>query len=314
MCLLSRSGRCAISIVVLEGRYDGTDLESWDYISKRAQAIRNKCVQPHGIGGWTKAGLVDKSIGIFVHGPNSKFEDFLNAHYACVTDQEGNAECEPDNVEYPLPQRHKRPATGEASDPPNTKVCGLSQSCNSPSDCSLANECVCASDKGIPLSATWGTFLCTHVPGIAAVAAAAVQLSNDCRGRCLLNSNGTLEVAATPDNATFTSTTVNMTVVDSTTFDSTTFNPSTTDLSCPCNCTYVSKACCLSPTGLVYEDPVMRTDTVVQAPDSSVCCDHQTGNWSKTAVTRERPLPNPACEHNTAPLNSSNTGFGIINA
>lgn len=309
MCSLSRSGRCAISIVVLEGRYDGTDLESWDYISKRAQAIRNKCVQPHGIGGWTKAGLVNKSVGIFVHGPSSKFEDFLNAHYACVTDAEGNSDCEPDNVEYPLPQRHKRPAAGEASDLPNTKVCGLSHSCNSPSDCSLANDCVCASDKGIPLSATWGTFLCTYVPNIAAAAAAAVQLRSDCRGRCVLNANGTLEVAGTSDNTTFTSATVNMTIGDSTTF-----GPSITDLACPCNCTYVSKACCLSLTGRVYEDPVLRTDTIVQAPNSSVCCDHQTGNWTQTAVTRDRPSSNPACEHTPAFANSSNTGFGVINA
>lgn len=300
--------------MVLEGRYDGTDLESWDFIWKRAQAVRNKCVQPHGIGGWTKAGLLNKSIGIFVHGPKSKFEDFLSAHYACVTDEEGNSECEPDNVEYPPPQRPKGPAAGEASDPPSTKVCGLSHSCNSPSDCSLANDCVCASDKGIPLSATWGTFLCTYVPGIAAAAAAAIQLSSECRGRCLLNANGTLEVTATPDNTTFTSAALNTTIVDSTSYESTTFSPSLTDLACPCNCTYVSKACCLSLTGLVYEDPVMKIDTVVQATNGSVCCDHQTGNWTKAAVTRDMPMPDPTCEHTTAYSNASSTGIGVINA
>lgn len=257
---------------------------------------------------------MNKSIGIFVHGPNSKFEDFLNAQYACVTDEEGNSECELDNVKYPWPQRHKRPAAGEASDPSNTKVCGLSHSCHSPSDCSLANDCVCASDKGIPLSATWGTFLCTYVPNIAAAAAAAIQLRSDCRGRCLLNANGTLEIAATSDNATFTSATVNTTIVDSTSFNSTTFGPSITDLTCPCNCTYVSKACCLSLTGLVYEDPIMRIDTIVQASNGSVCCHHQTGNWTQAAVTRDRPLSNPACEHTTAFANSSNPAYGVTNA
>lgn len=73
-------------------------MESWDYISKRAQAIRKKCVRGFGMGGWTKAGLVGKSIGIFVHGPNAKFKNFLNAHYGCVIDAEGNAECDRDDV------------------------------------------------------------------------------------------------------------------------------------------------------------------------------------------------------------------------
>ena len=299
--------------MILEGRYDGTDLESWDYIPKRAQAIRKKCVQPHGIGGWTKAGLVGKSIGVFVHGPDSKFEEFLKAHYACLTDEEGNAECDPDDATYPLPQRPKRPADGEAVDAPDAKICGLSYSCTGPSDCSLNNDCVCASDKGIPLSATWGTFVCTYVPNIAAAAAAAIKLGNDCRGRCLLNADGTLEVAATPDNTTFTSATLNSTIFNSTVFDSTAFSSTIPDLTCPCNCTYVSRACCLSTTGIVFEDSAMKIDTVVQAPNGSVCCNHQTGNWTKAAVVRDKPLLDPVCGPATALSISGHTGSGNIN-
>ena len=275
-------------------------------------------MQPFGIGGWTKAGLVGKSIGIFVHGPNAKFEEFLNAHYACVTDVDGNAECDPIDVSYPLPQRHKRPADGEAGSSPNTKPGGLSHSCNSPDDCSLMDDYVCASDRGIPLSPTWGTFVCTYVPGIAAAAAAAIKLGSDCRGRCLLDANGTFEVTATSNNATFSSANLNTTTTDPTTFDTTTYNSTVPDLVCPCNCTYVSKACCLSPAGKVYEDLAMRIDTVVQAPNGSVCCDHQTGNWTNATVTRDEPLANPACVYSTLASNTGdsslgNLGSGIIN-
>ena len=109
---------------MLEGRYDGTDLESWDYIAKRASAIRSKCVQGFNGGGWTKAGLVSQSIGVFVYGPNSKFEDFVLENFVCLTDSEGNAECDMDDVEDSnAPPSNKRPASGAVDGEPPAKVC-----------------------------------------------------------------------------------------------------------------------------------------------------------------------------------------------
>ena len=232
-----------MSIVVLEGRYDSTDLESWDYIAKRASAIRKKCVQGSLLcGGWTKAGLVSGSIGVFIHGPNSKFEAFLAAHYACMPNREGIMECESQS-----PQRPKRPSDSAANDNRPSKVCGSpGNPCNQP------------------------------IPNMAAVAVAAVNFISNCRGRCLIDGNDTLDIAATPNSTSLTSTLSGMT--------------------CPCNCTYVSEACCLSTTGVVFEDVSKKINTTLQAPNGSVCCDHQTGKWANTTVLRDPAQSDPSCE------------------
>ena len=234
-----------------------------------------KCVHGFLCGGWTKAGLMSESIGVFIHGPRSKFEAFVAAHYVCIPNPDGVMECESLS-----PQRPKRPSDSAANDNRPSKVCG--SACNQQSDCSIDDDCICASNKGIPLSATWGTFSCMH------------SFSSACRGRCLVEGNGTLEIPAAalaaPDNT------------------SSTFNFSAT--ACPCNCTYVSAACCLSPTGMVFEDPVLKINTTVQAPNGSVCCDHQTGKWANATVLRDEPQSDPSCETVGQSRNQSATGGG----
>lgn len=154
-----------------------------------------------------------------------------------------------------------------------------------------------------------GPYSCSYMPGLAAAAITYVKLGSACRGRCLLTTNGTLEIAATLDNTTFTSAHFNTTAMDPATPSSESLTPTLLDYTCPCNCTYVSKACCLSPTGLVYEDPVMRIDADVQAPNGSVCCDRQTGNWTRATVARDRASLDPACDSASS---SSSTDTGII--
>ena len=59
------------------------------------------------------------------------------------------------------------------------------------------------------------------------------------------------------------------------------FNP-TPAVYCPCNCTYISEACCLSP--IVHEDAsVKRIPLDALPPDSPVCCDPVSGEWLPTA-------------------------------
>lgn len=47
---------------------------------------------------------------------------------------------------------------------------------------------------------------------------------------------------------------------------------------CPYNCTYVSKVCCLSASGIVYEAPTLRLGTV-RAPNNTAICDPTTGEF-----------------------------------
>ena len=61
------------------------------------------------------------------------------------------------------------------------------------------------------------------------------------------------------------------------------FNDTTPDqsapLNCPCNCTYVSAACCLSGSGIVYEDPSMQIHMDPLPANATVCCNERTGHW-----------------------------------
>lgn len=46
---------------------------------------------------------------------------------------------------------------------------------------------------------------------------------------------------------------------------------------CPCNCTYVSAACCLSR--MVWEDPTQQVQMLPHADEASLCCDLSSGKW-----------------------------------
>ena len=48
-------------------------------------------------------------------------------------------------------------------------------------------------------------------------------------------------------------------------------------LMCPCNCTYVSKACCSSTSGIVYESAASKLGAL-QPPNNSMVCNSTTGD------------------------------------
>ena len=80
-------------------------------------------------------------------------------------------------------------------------------------------------------------------------------------------------------------------------FNDTTPDQSSPILYCPCNCTYVSAACCLSH--IVYEDPSMQILMDPPPANSSVCCDPNSGLW----------LPKPSGECSRLASDVSATGF-----
>lgn len=53
---------------------------------------------------------------------------------------------------------------------------------------------------------------------------------------------------------------------------------------CPCNCTYVSKACCNSPSGIVYEAPDLRLGAL-RAPSVNLTCNAMTGDFQASNLT-----------------------------
>lgn len=76
-------------------------------------------------------------------------------------------------------------------------------------------------------------------------------------------------------------------------------------LVCPCNCTYVSPTCCLSGTGIVWEGSGMRVQTTVGAPNETVCCDGETGQWVGAGMGVD--LGDPGC-----PVKGE-LGSGVVN-
>ena len=54
-------------------------------------------------------------------------------------------------------------------------------------------------------------------------------------------------------------------------------DPESSRLNCPCNCTYVSAACCLSKA--VWEDRSLQVHMAAPSANLTVACDESTGTW-----------------------------------
>ena len=171
---------------------------------------------------------------------------------------------------------------------------------------------------GIPLSSTWGQHTCMYVAGAAvAFVSAAVKPTGPCHGRCLLQEDGKLELPA-PANASNTNAPVPASSpIMSDATDALQFGTQPTTLpsgfptpnitfpdtaspilNCPCNCTYVSAACCLSR--IVWEAPSLQIHMAPLPANASECCDATSGKWM------------PKSEDTCTVLASSNSDIGFI--
>ena len=183
--------------------------------------------------------------------------------------------------------------------------------------------------SGIPLSSSWGQHVCTYVAGTAvALASAAIRPNKPCRGRCLLEQNGTIEESSTATDSKLpashdpppadstglpqlnnSETIANTTLEDKSTPSSSTgalpfripsgfpsplssepTHQTSPDLNCPCNCTYVSAACCLSQ--IVWEDPANQIQIEPPPANASVYCDTGSGRWESKILGPSRGASN----------------------
>ena len=212
--------------------------------------------------------------------------------FGCFIDADGNYSCDDDSDSAPAAKKQKTspPSSPAVAPPTRNRLSSGAQSgsCVSHKDCDYQNGYTCAATKtaadDFPLDSTWGTYTCKLISNTVAAAAAYVALGGTCRGRCFLDTNGTLDILANTTTATTSST--------SGPEPDSVMPPM---LVAPCNCTYVSAACVLSTTGIVYEDPSAKIDTVVGAPNGTVCCDGTTGLWRNSTVVRDTPAANPLC-------------------
>ena len=133
--------------------------------------------------------------------------------------------------------------------PEPSPQCGKSTYCTKYTDCKAAVGCVCIADQ-------WhGEFF-----------------TSKCKWPYLGYRRGVLEIDSA--NATESDPASNSTLTEE----------GRVDLACPCNCTYVSKACCNSISGIVYEAPELRLGSV-QAPSANLTCNATTGDFQASNVT-----------------------------
>ena len=313
-------------------------------LNAKADSLRNKCVENqasgglfHGVQEWR--GLdIEELPNIYICGIESEAERELDYLYDCITDANGNKLCnndvlleqdDPDwiryieNVKIPDPQQPVPKGAKQA----------CSGSCLNPEDCDLGSDCLCASTKGMFLDSTWGQHSCMYVAGTAiALAAAAIHPSKVCRGRCLLEEDGTVEIDQ-PDNQTNTTSSVDIPLTNLTKFSisgsslssaentfpsslnrsdtnssgnppdftlHTTSSQNSPTLICPCNCTYVSASCCLSR--IVWEEPPKQVQMQPPPANATVVCDTGSGQW----------VPKPTSSGERKEENSGFIGIGSV--
>ncbi|KAL8855935.1 MAG: hypothetical protein Q9178_007449 [Gyalolechia marmorata] len=281
---------CTIAIDLIDEGSTANELENWDYLWGRADAVIQKCVKRLGVGGWTSAGEQDNALGVSVYGPLSQYAQFLAIKYHCETTAEGSAQCESEDV--PDPKKQKT-GPGDVSSGAGTSSAAQSApvaeggTCYKPSDCDAANDYICATDKDIPIESTsWGTFTCRYFPNAGSlIAAVATSIRvGSCRGRCLLGAGGTIEVPAN-DHVPVAAPAKTLS------------NSIEASLSCPCNCTYVSRACCMSADGIVAEDATQEIVTTQLPPNGTVCCDGATGNFATSSLQTDNVTKEDAMEY-----------------
>ncbi|MCJ1258687.1 hypothetical protein MMC24_006520 [Lignoscripta atroalba] len=176
---------------------------------------------------------------------------------------------------------HHRPRPPPASSPPppssSPQQCG--GPCTAPTDCDPSSNCICAlsSDSS---SSSPPVFTCTYIE-------IPLPATGTCRGHCLL-ANGSSSSSSTTVVALDTT-------ASTSPIPSPSIPPIPPNLTCPCNCTYVSHACCTSSTTLVWEPPALKINVTVPAPNGTVCCDAETGRWVTAEVQRDVARGDTAC-------------------
>ena len=153
------------------------------------------------------------------------------------------------DVEGLLPDLKAISAQNPPKFPDPRPRCGRSQSCSKSADCRRAMGCYCVAEKW------YGEFY-----------------TGTCRWPFSGNGRGLIGIESA--NATESGFSMNSTLT----------GEDMMDLACPCNCTYVSKACCSSPSGIVYEAPNLRLGSV-EAPSVNLTCNATTGDFQASNMT-----------------------------
>lgn len=222
------------------------------------------------------------SLTLMLYHPRSRFADIVRADVAAgrVMDYASINIAGPASTDVnPFLDPTREPQAGQ-SDPSSSNPsqrnrpsaagqCGRTPYCSRASDCQkrVSKGCKCIADKGIQ----WWSSNC-RAP-LADIASGA--------GRGLLEGGNatttTADINLSSSNTNSSRTGQNGTAVtQSSSIEAMTDYLS--NLACPCNCTYISKKCCTSDSGIVHEHPRFRLGALT-APREGLECDEANGGW-----------------------------------
>jgi len=208
----------------------------------------------------------ESPIIVVLYQPGSPYDNYVTAEVAAgrevLADAEGVPFGDPTAVNPPAPINQagaNNQATGgtSGSNPPGTQqqssgpTCG--QNCASVNLCTGPDGCKCIADPWQGVGSGFFTGTCKLPYSASGRKLGEISINST----SFINSAGTSNPVGSP--------------------------PPAQDLilagqACPCNCTYVSKACCLSASGIVYEAPNLRLGAV-RAPNDTAICDPTTGEF-----------------------------------
>ncbi|MCJ1231498.1 hypothetical protein MMC12_008175 [Toensbergia leucococca] len=234
------------------------DTSSFPSIANDAWRLALHCVKPGGgitsTGGYSLTGDHSQLV-VVIFGLNSIFSTKLRAKIEAGDRIAASEVASSDDI-FVVPPGVPSARPDSASTVPDTAsstieknrgLCG-SMYCTSTSKCSIGGGCTCIAD-------TWQ--------------AAGSRLY---MGRCRVP-------YSTSDGRELTEVDLNAAASGNSTFS---FQGASAgdlkNVACPCNCTYVSNACCNSPSGIVHEALSLRLGSL-QPPSSTVTCNPTTGEF-----------------------------------
>ncbi len=198
--------------------------------------------------------------------PGSPYDNYVTAEVAAgrevFADAEGVPLGDPTAVNPPAPQNqaganNQQAGGASGSNPPGTQQqssgpsCG--QYCSSIHLCTSPDGCKCIADPWQGSGSGYFTGTCKLPYSASGRELGEIYINST----SFVNSTGTFNSADSPPPAQ---------------------KPTLADQACPCNCTYVSNACCLSTSGIVYESPSLRLGAI-RAPNATTFCDPTTGEF-----------------------------------
>ncbi|KAG7007201.1 hypothetical protein G7Y79_00011g030990 [Physcia stellaris] len=255
------------------------DIGTYADIAEGATSILFECLTPATLplglleGGSFDAVGVHYRLTLILYHPLSRFADVVRADVAAgrIMDYASINIAGPtsQNTNPFLGPTEEKPVEGSQAEssssgsrqrtrPAAAAQCERSPYCSRATDC-RSEGCKCVADKGIE----WWSSSC-RMP-LADLASGA--------GRGLLESGSNITALA---SASSNSSTTDVEGTRNSNSDAVTRYLS--NLACPCNCTYISRKCCVSESGVVHEHSMFRLGGL-KAPTEQMECDESNGNW-----------------------------------